>query len=110
MKFLIWLGWLTLGALITVSLRTFAGIQLGGIPTAILYALIIVAATKCCKAYDRRRKTPEELAEEEREKKRRKEREQAIVAEGVSAKFWVYTGIICLVALVVVVVLVMCLA
>ena len=110
MKFLIWLGWIALLATITTSLRTFAGIQLGGIPTVILCSLTLTAATKCCKAYDRRRKTPEELAEEEREKKRRKERERAMVAEGVSAKFWVYTGIICLVALVVVVALVMCLA
>ena len=110
MKFLIWVGWLTLGAVITTSLRIYAGVHLGGIPTVILYALIFFGAHKSCKAYDRRRKTPEELAEEEREKKRRKERERAMVAEGVSAKFWVYTGFICLVALVVVVVLVMYLA
>lgn len=109
MKFLIWLGWLTLGAVITTSLRA-VGIMLGGIPTGILYALIFYGAYKCCKAYDRKHKTLEELMAEEEEKERQKQEEAKIVAEDVSRKAWIYGGILCFVALVVVAVLAMFLA
>ena len=113
MKFLIWLGWLTLGAVITTSLRA-VGIMLGGIPTGILYALIFYGAYKSCKAYDRRGKTFEEIEEEKQEKRRAKEaekqRERKMLAENLTYRAWFFGGILCFVTLVVVAVVLMCLA
>lgn len=113
MKFLIWLGWLTLGAVITTSLRA-VGIGLSGLQAFVLYALIFFGAYKSCKAYDRRGKTPEEIEEEKQEKRRAKEeekqRERRMLAENMTYRAWFFGGILCFVALVVVAVVLMCLA
>ena len=114
MKFLIWLGWLTLGAVITTSLRMFAGIGLSGLQVFVLYALIFFGAYKSCKAYDRRGKTHEEIEEEKQEKRRAKEeekqRERKMLAENLTYRAWFFGGILCFVTLVVVAVVLMCLA
>lgn len=113
MKFLIWLGWLTLAAVINTALAVF-GVVLGGLPTFALYGLAFFGAHKCCKAYDRRGKTFEEIEEEEQEKRRAKEaekqRERRMLAENMTYRAWFFGGILCFVTLVVVAVVLMCLA
>lgn len=52
MKALIWLGVLFVVSAITVGLKMFAGIQLGGIPTAIIYAIAFAVIRKLCKVWD----------------------------------------------------------
>ena len=51
MKVLIWIGCLFVASLIIVSLR-YAGVLLGGIPTALLYAATLWAARTLCQKYD----------------------------------------------------------
>lgn len=63
MKFLIWLGWLTLAAVINTALAVF-GVVLGGLPTFVLYGLVFFGAYKSCKALDARRKAKKEANQE----------------------------------------------
>ena len=51
MKVLIWIGCILLTSLIVVALG-YTGVRLGGIPTALLYAVMIWVARSLCKAYD----------------------------------------------------------
>lgn len=64
MKFLIWIGWLTLAAVIKTALAVF-GVVLGGLPTFVLYGLAFFGAHKSCKALDARRKARQEANQEE---------------------------------------------